>query len=68
MQQPSWLRSTLLCALFLAGAAFAFSLLGHAGTQNMPATEKPYVIEYYYKTKWGHAEEFITLFRKNHYP
>jgi hypothetical protein len=32
------------------------------------AGEKPYVIEYYYKAKWGHAEEFIALFRKNHYP
>ena len=26
------------------------------------------MIEYYYKVKWGHAEEFITLFKKNHYP
>jgi hypothetical protein len=30
--------------------------------------EKPYTVEYYYKTKWGHAEEFIRLFKKNHYP
>src|SRR5207247_2609265 len=30
--------------------------------------EQPYVIEYYYKAKWGHAEEFLSLFKKNHYP
>jgi hypothetical protein len=30
--------------------------------------EQPYVIEYYYKAKWGHADEFLTLFKKNHYP
>jgi len=30
--------------------------------------EEPYVVEYYYKTKWGHAEEFLALFKKNHYP
>ncbi len=30
--------------------------------------EQPYVVEYYYKAKWGHAEEFLTLFKKNHYP
>ena len=30
--------------------------------------EQPYVIEYYYKAKWGNAEEFLTLFKKNHYP
>lgn len=32
------------------------------------APDKPFVVEYYYKVKWGHADEFITLFRKNHYP
>lgn len=31
-------------------------------------TMKPYVIEYYYKVKWGHADEFLQLFKKNHYP
>jgi hypothetical protein len=30
--------------------------------------EKPFVVEYYYKVKWGHADEFITLFKKNHFP
>jgi len=29
---------------------------------------KPYIIEYYYKVQWGYADEFITLFKKNHYP
>jgi len=32
------------------------------------AKEQPYVIEYYYKAKWGHAGEFLALFKKNHYP
>ncbi len=31
-------------------------------------TERPFVVEYYYKAKWGHADEFIRLFKKNHYP
>jgi hypothetical protein len=30
--------------------------------------DQPFVVEYYYKTRWGHAEEFIELFRKNHWP
>jgi hypothetical protein len=34
----------------------------------MGQTERPFAIEYYYKTRWGFAEEFIRLFRKNHYP
>jgi hypothetical protein len=31
-------------------------------------TEQPYVVEYYYQARWGYADEFIRLFRKNHYP
>jgi hypothetical protein len=27
-----------------------------------------YVVEYYYKVRWGHQQEFIELFRKNHFP
>lgn len=32
------------------------------------SSDKPFVAEYYYKAKWGYADEFITLFKKNHYP
>ncbi len=30
--------------------------------------EAPFVVEYYYKAKWGYAEEFARLFAKNHLP
>jgi hypothetical protein len=37
--------------------------------QSAPAAPgQPFVAEYYYKAKWGHAEEFLKLFEKNHYP
>ena len=26
------------------------------------------MVEYYYKTKWGYTDEFLRLFKKNHYP
>lgn len=29
---------------------------------------EPYVVEYYYKVRWGFADEFIRLFKKNHWP
>lgn len=32
------------------------------------ANGQPFVVEYYYKPKWGHADEFVALFKKNHYP
>jgi hypothetical protein len=52
-----------MCADLPKGAA-AQQVAGLAGS----AQDNPFVIEYYYKVKWGHADEFITLFRKNHYP
>ncbi|MFZ0952656.1 MAG: hypothetical protein WAN17_10345 [Candidatus Sulfotelmatobacter sp.] len=30
--------------------------------------DRPFVVEYYYKAKWGHEDEFLKLFKKNHYP
>ena len=37
-------------------------------TQGLQPQERPFVVEYYYKARWGHADEFIDLFRKNHWP
>ena len=31
-------------------------------------TQQGFVVEYYYQVRWGYADEFIRLFRKNHYP
>lgn len=50
--------------LMLAGAA-------PAGAQTPPApaaASAPYVVEYYYKVKWGHFDEFLELYKRNHYP
>jgi hypothetical protein len=30
--------------------------------------DAPVTVEYYYRIKWGYQEEFVELFRKNHYP
>lgn len=51
-------------------AAFAFVLLCASATQaqNTMVADETFVVEYYYKAKWGHAEEFLELFRKNHLP
>ena len=62
----------LLAALFLA-LAVSCNRLGAARAKSSAAVgqtggDKPFVTEYYYKAKWGHADEFITLFKKNHYP
>jgi hypothetical protein len=60
-------RSVLSFSLLVVSSLFILGLRDRTPAQGM-AAEKPFVVEYYYKTKWGHADEFITLFRKNHYP
>src|SRR5262245_25212576 len=52
-----------LCLLFLVVAP---SRSASSFTGQDP--NKPFVVEYYYKARWGHADEFIRLFKKNHYP
>jgi len=64
-----WLAIPILA--IVAAIALPVSSALHAqasASQQQTANDKPYVIEYYYKAKWGHAEEFIALFKKNHYP
>jgi len=39
-----------------------------SGTSHNYPPDKPYTVEYYYKAKWGYADEFIRLYKKNHYP
>jgi hypothetical protein len=51
--------------LFFAGQSAAKPPQGAMASD---AKDQPFVIEYYYKAKWGHAEEFLALFKKNHYP
>jgi hypothetical protein len=38
------------------------------GAPPQVAADAPYSMEYYYKTQWGHQQEFLQLFLKNHYP
>ena len=64
-------RKLWILAVVFVGALVA-SPRTYAGPPQSGATtetkEEPYFVEYYYKAKWGHAEEFLTLFKKNHYP
>ena len=69
---PSCLRCLAL-AIAAIIAVFAFPVSSSLQAQPNPSqqqttADKPFVIEYYYKAKWGHADEFIALFKKNHYP
>ena len=60
--QPKYFRLAVLLSLLL--------LLWQTTpvAQAQSSQDKPFTVEYSYKVKWGHAEEFIRLFKKNHYP
>jgi hypothetical protein len=51
----------------IALTSFATHLLAQ-GAPPQTAADQPYVVEYYYKVKWGFQQEFLDLFLKNHYP
>ena len=55
--------------IFVAAIACVASLgVGAKQATMAAANDQPYAVEYYYKAKWGHADEFLSLFKKNHYP
>jgi len=49
---------------------FAIALPVVSRAQAVPASFRQALswLKYYYKAKWGHADEFLKLFKKNHYP
>src|SRR2546423_15270016 len=54
-----------LSSLVLLTALIDFSLYANAQSNG---NDKTFTIENYYKVKWGYADEFIDLWKKNHYP
>jgi hypothetical protein len=58
------MKKTLLTLLL---SVCAQTLLAQ-GAPTQGAADQPYAVEYYYKTQWGHQQEFLQLFLKNHYP
>jgi len=65
---PFRFHTPLLFGLIVMGSIAAMGFREAIQAQSVSAAEKPFVVEYYYKAKWGHADEFLALFRKNHYP
>jgi len=50
---------------FIAAGALALPAICAAAS---PAPEKPYVVEWVYKVKWGHSDEFFDIFKKYQIP
>ncbi len=44
-----------------------FGFVGSAAAQDV-ASDVPFTVEYYYKVKWGYFDEWLALYKKNHWP
>jgi len=51
---------------FFIAIALSIAISFNANSQNKK--DESFIIENYYKVKWGYADEFIDLWKKNHYP
>ncbi len=65
-------RRTAAGRIRLPHLLFFVTILPSTFWQAAPAQtapkDKPFAVEYYYKAKWGYAEEFLQLYKKNHLP
>jgi hypothetical protein len=52
--------SFIISFLFISSISFS--------QQTADPSKDYFTIENYYKVKWGHADEFINLWKTNHYP
>ena len=62
------MRKVLLAVPILLFVMLTTAPLKAQGAPPQGAADAPYTVEYYYKVQWGHQQEFLDLFLKNHYP
>ena len=63
----SLMKSLLFWLLFIIIGAVIWALSVRLGAEQ-GTSAKGFPVEYYYKVKWGHFDEFKALYIKNHYP
>lgn len=68
MHKSNYLRLSIVVLLASLVAANLIWAVPPQTAVPSAGADKPFVAEYYYKAKWGYADEFIALFKKNHYP
>lgn len=62
------MRRLFLAVLAVASVVSWAVPLKAQGAPPQGGAGQAYTVEYYYKCQWGHQEEFLQLFLKNHYP
>lgn len=60
-------KRSIVYAVFALATSAAFFPAETAFAEELDAPN-PAVNEFYYRVKWGYFDEFLSLFKKNHYP
>jgi hypothetical protein len=61
-------KSILKIFIFLLVFFVISTFINKIFAQNNTIPKDYFTVENYYKVKWGYADEFIGLWKKNHYP
>src|SRR5438477_5717194 len=63
------MRTIILRLLLIALLSITMTTFANKVSAQSNSTSKDYfTVENYYKVKWGYTDEFIELWKKNHYP
>lgn len=72
MAMPRSIRRVSRLTVLIAASVFVIGAR-NARTDREPISPTPsavdgFAVEYYYKVRWGHFDEFMELYQRNHYP
>lgn len=60
--------ASVVATLAFVFASQAATVPAQAQLAEASRSDEQFVAEFYYKVKWGYQDEFIELFRRNHFP
>ncbi len=62
------ISAKLMQTILLSALIFSSLAVIAQSSNPLTATDQYFTVEDYYRVKWGHADEFISLWKANHYP
>jgi hypothetical protein len=63
-----WCAAAITAVISAVSAPMGVTLLRAQAPAAQAASRTEKTAWYFYRVKWGHQDEFVALFRKNHYP
>jgi hypothetical protein len=59
-----WRGAAMLATALLAGSVLTQAAAPATPAPSAAARDAPYIVEWVYKVKWGHSDEFFDIFKK----